>query len=118
MIAYERGELDVQQHNLALRVRYLVKNIDEKEFKQKLIMLETKYAKETEIRNIVNLLTSTVTDIMYRFKDSLTKDAKDYRIMDEVEAIVEYANKCLFDTRKVFKMATIIQFENDANIKV
>ena len=111
MMAYERDEVDVQNQNLQLRIRYLVKDLNEYNFKQKLMMLDTKYAKEQEIRTITQLLTTTITDIMYRFKDSLN-----LVILKEVDAIVEYVNHCLLETGKVFKMASIIQFEPNLNI--
>lgn len=111
LIAYERNELDIPGQNLQLRIRYLLHNMDEKEFKKNLLMLETKYAKELEIRTITQLLTTTVTDIMYRFKVQLKMS-----VLAEVDAIVEYVNNCLVETGKVFKMASIIQFEKDISI--
>jgi len=111
LMAYDRDEVDVRNETLSLRVRYLVKNLDDKEFKQKLMMLETKYAKEHEIRTIYQLLTTTITDIMFRFKDSMN-----LAILAEVGAIVEYVNHCLLDTGRVFKMASIIQFEPNLNM--
>ena len=113
LIAYERAELDTQHHTQTLRIRYLMKDLDDKDFKQKLIMLDTKYAKETEIRTITQLLTTTVTDIMYRFKDAITEDTYNPLILNEVDAIIEYVNQCLLDTKKVFKMAYILKFEKD-----
>jgi hypothetical protein len=115
LMAYDRDEVDVQNETLQLRVRYLVKNLDDKEFKQKLMMLETKYAKEHEIRTIYQLLTTTITDIMFRFKDTISENIN-LGILDEVDAIVEYVNHCLLDTGKVFKMASIIQFEPNLNM--
>lgn len=115
LMAYDRDEVDVQNETLQLRVRYLARNLTEADLKQKLMMLETKYAKEHEIRTIYRLLATTITDIMFRFKDTISENIN-LGILDEVDAIVEYVNHCLLETGKVFKMASIIQFEPNLNM--
>ena len=116
IIAYDRDAGDILEDNKDLRVRYLVKNLDDTEFKQKLMLLDTRHAKSNEIRNITRLLTNTITDILYRFKDGLVKqDPNCLNIMNEVDAIIEYANGCLRDTKVAFNSASIIQYDSRLN---
>jgi hypothetical protein len=94
--------------------------ISEANFKILIQQHEKKHQKNLEIRNILQLVHDTCTDIIFRFHDEFIKTdwdrEKDMSILNEKNAIITYANECLTDISKTFK-CKLIQFNNDLRIK-
>ena len=63
-----------------------------------------------EIYNVVHLLTTTITDILLRFRTNLqTTDANncDSTIIDEVPEIIKYVNDCLVEIGTTYSCITM-----------
>ena len=107
--------------NQELRIKYLRKMITEEEFKRLLQREDKRTQKYRSIFNILTMVATTVTDIIYRFrqrvhsndfvtKSSCRKDA--IAILDETKVITKYANECLQEISKTYK-SKLIQFSPD-----
>ena len=103
------------QRNEQLRIMYMRNQITEDHFKTVLQRDQKKSEKMREIHNILDLLLTTVTDIVFRFWEHLNVVAAggfNMTILDEVEPIVEYANECLLDVSITYK-SKLVQFKSD-----
>ena len=103
-----RYHVDHVLNNQDLRVAYLQKRINETELKMRLQREEKKNEKKREAYNVITMVSNAVTDILYRFDDrisnlgqysSMTPEEKtgSQDILDEVNAIVNYANECFVE---------------------
>lgn len=91
--------------NEGMRVRYMMNEMNEHEFKTILQREEKKHNKYREIYHILELLNNTVTEIILRFKNNIEScemNKMNFGILDEVKVIVQYANNCLLDVSKAY----------------
>jgi len=105
---------DPYEANKMIRFDYLKKTIEEKQFKSLLIRRQKASSLKTDNYNILNLLTITVTDILFRFRLNLheTVDGDcNLEILDEICNIVMYINDCLLEIRKTYDCASVIQYD-------
>jgi len=108
-----------EHRNEELRIQYMLNKITENDFKILLQRNEKKFEKYREIHNILDLLKTTITDIIRRFIDHLEKCEPgkwEDKILNEIEPIVNYANDCLFDISKTYKSKCLI-FSNELEQK-
>ena len=97
--------------NEDLRIKYMRKFITEDDFKTILQRNEKKCEKYREIHNILDVLKTTVTDIIIRFIEHLKKSQPgkwEDKILKEVDHIIDYANECLLDISKTYKSKCIV----------
>lgn len=112
--------VDQVQDNLELRVGYLMDEITAEEFKIRIQRANKQHAKKREMGDVIRLYIQTITDIAFRLsaysqdttslkkkeegdrkahsleeRTNIKKHASD--MLNEVEAIREYANECLLD---------------------
>lgn len=114
------------EDNQDLRVQYLRNIITKEQFKTKVHRANKDHSKKREIGNILHLFVQTTTDIMYRTieflrhsgmcdtyekKTLFLQNTKEH--LQEVVAILEYANECLMHiaqayscTRKIIVLYT------------
>ena len=100
-----------ERRNEDLRIKYMRKIITEDDFKTVLQRNEKKCEKYREIHNILDVLKTTVTDIIIRFIEHLKKSQHgkwEDKILKEVDHIIEYANECLLDISKTYKSKCIV----------
>jgi hypothetical protein len=93
--------------------------ITEDNFKTTLQRNEKKYEKNREIRNIIDILKTTVTDIVIRFDahlNSVPANSWCPDILEEIDPIVDYANDCLADISKVYSSKRL-RFSNELREK-
>jgi hypothetical protein len=92
---------DVRDQNVDLRVKYLLKEIDEKSFKQTISNRDTARSKKKDFHNIVVMTMHTGTDIMNVLNSLLNKKFSRYESynnteiktqMDTIEKLRLYAN--------------------------
>ena len=102
--------------NQELRIKYLRNQITEDEFKRLLQREDKRIQKYRSVFNVFHVLTTTITDIIYRFRERLYNDEfvenLEYRkqtieILDETKAISKYANECLEEISKTYKSKLI-----------
>jgi hypothetical protein len=94
-------------------------NISEADFKIALQRNEKKNDKSNEIRNVLDILFSTITEIMYRFRAHLHAALPNQwtlDILEEVDPIVDYANECLADIAHTYGSKRM-RFLNDLRQK-
>jgi hypothetical protein len=95
------------------RVLYMRGKIKIDEFKRRIQMMHKKYHKNKEIYNILAMVNTSTTEILYRFRERLEQwqnkqinqiDWQDcWIIMNEFTPLTEYANDCLLSISSVFK---------------
>ena len=79
-----RFRIDHFNKNQELRVKYLCNEISEEELKIQVQRNDKKNRKQTEILNILTLLETMITDIVYRVIDDLRKSAQNEHQFDEI----------------------------------
>jgi hypothetical protein len=107
-------QVNYETKNEDLRVKYLMKEITEEDFKNLLQKNDKKQHKQQEIRDIFQIVSNTVTDILFRFLDHLEtaeKDKFNMKIFKEIIPIISYANECLVDVSRTYT-SKLIQFNN------
>lgn len=108
-----------ERRNELLRIQYMRNIITEEHFKTTLQRNDKKFEKNREIRNILDILKTTVTDIVFRFEQHLNECERNQwspAILEEVDPIVDYANDCLKTVSKTFSSKTL-QFSNELREK-
>jgi len=96
---------DRMRRNEELRIRYMRNQITEEEFKVMLQRNQKRIDKYTEIHNVLEILLTTVSEIIYRFTEhlSLCRDGNwNMQILNEINAIVDYTNECLQEISKTY----------------
>jgi ribosomal protein S27AE len=99
------------RNNQSHRVEYMRNNITEEKFKTVIQQNDKKYQKNREILNVFTLLSETSTDIILRFYESIQKRdpiTTSMNILDEINAIVTYANECFVDISHTYNSVTIV----------
>jgi hypothetical protein len=96
--------VDNVQNNQTLRIQYLRKQITEEKFKSQLQKNDKKHRKHRDIMNVLQMITNTCADILYRFLEEVRKDGwmNDYTIVDEIYPLIEYANTCLHEVSETY----------------
>jgi len=101
-------------NNRKLRIQYMRKQITEADFKTWIQRNNKKYEKNNEIRNVLDLLVNTVSDIIFRVRQYLMQgyiseeNASNTSLdtlcepLNEIKTIVEYANECFGDIGKTY----------------
>lgn len=101
-----RFNVDFVRANQDLRVKYLRNFISEDDFKTKIQQNDKKHRKFNEISQVIQLLNTAVTDIVFRVIDYLKKNNKCNNLdtfIDEFSAIVKYCNELLADISSTYK---------------
>jgi hypothetical protein len=96
---------DRMRRNEELRIRYMRNQITEEEFKIMLQRNQKRIDKYTEMHNVLEILLTTVSEIIYRFTEhlSLCRDGNwNMQILNEINAIVDYTNECLQEISKTY----------------
>jgi hypothetical protein len=104
--------IDYEERNRNLRIKYLMNEITEDMFKSRLQQVDKRYSKRTEEMDVYRLLTSGSSDIINRFMHYL-KNVEDTRyfkntILNEIIPLIKYANECTADIHKTYKGKGII----------
>jgi hypothetical protein len=92
--------------NLDLRVKLLLRDIDEDRFKQELRIRMKRNEKNTEIRQILEMLANTIADTFNHF---VTYD--DVDLMDELHELRHYVNDELLEVKK--RYGVVVPYIND-----
>lgn len=102
-------QINYVERNKELRISYMRNQITEDAFKIMLQRNEKKNLKSTEMRNVLTILLTTVTDIVFRFIEHLNAIAPNkfnMTILDELKPIINYVNECLKDIGKTYSSTT------------
>ena len=98
-----------ERRNEDLRIKYLMKEITEVDMKDQLQRDDKRHNKVQEVADIYTMVSTTVTDIMYRFLYHLETESlpNDFStdILDEIHPLIKYANECLADVSYTYSCA-------------
>jgi len=106
------------QRNEGLRIQYMRNWITEDHFKTILQREDKKEEKKREVRNVLDILYTTCTDIVLRFIAHLREAPAGqwtHVILDELVPIVDYANECFRDIGRIYK-CKVLTFNYDMNM--
>lgn len=96
-IEINRFNTDYINHNEYLRIKYLLNEIDENQFKKQIQINDKKNKKNTELRQILELCNTALTDIIFRFIDNLNNSEQNKhnidKFMDEIDELIKYCNE-------------------------
>jgi hypothetical protein len=77
------------------RKQYLTNDMSLAKFKEYIEWIDKTVSKSTELNQVMDLVITTVTEIVFRFKTSVESEILDLTILDEILEIIKYGNKCL-----------------------
>jgi hypothetical protein len=111
--------VDPRRYNEELGVKYLLGELTEQDFAVALQRADKKMQKSRDIQNIITMVLTTSTDIIFRFADHLRQiDANkrsyekitenDFEILDEIRALFNYANKCMDVVARTYQSKNIV----------
>lgn len=88
-----------EENNRNLRIQYMRNFINENQFKVLIQQQDKRNDKNREIRDVLQMVVDTVTDIILRFQQQIKKSDWEYtaeleNYAKEIYQIVEYANEC------------------------
>lgn len=89
--------VDILNKNLQSRIDYMRNKISEDKFRKIIHRREKEESKRQEINNILGMFVMAFTDLFYRLADT-----RDNNILDEMEELRKYTNKCLEKTSKTY----------------
>lgn len=129
--------LPLEQVNQQLRIDYLFKKITDDQFKTSLQRADKKYQKNTDIREIIQLAITTVTDVLFRLNHGMEEfvsklpaftgghtqpnfDSKYSEfvifkkmvsdLLLEIDAIITYCNELFSNINNVYKSKNLMYF--------
>jgi hypothetical protein len=101
-----------ERRNEDLRVKYLMKEISEEDMKIQLQRDDKRHNKIQEIANIYTMVSTTVTDIMYRFLHHIQNECYPNNfstdILDEINTLVKYVNECLSEVSHTYSCTKMV----------
>ena len=91
-------------NNQNLRIKYLRNQISEEQLKTNLQKNDKKHQKHREIFDILQMVHTTTTDILYRFLEEIRKNTwnNDFTIIQEIDQLRIYANRCLHEISETY----------------
>jgi hypothetical protein len=102
-----RYRVDEAENNVTLRVKYMCNKITKEQFQKQVQQANKRYEKKREIYGVLQLLITTVTDILYRVKQNIIEcDDDQYdeasKTLLELDTITDYTNECLTDISNTY----------------
>jgi len=106
--------IDPLRYNEELGVKYLLGEFTEQEFATALQRADKRMQKSRDIQNILTMVLTTSTDIIFRFADHLRQieaskrpyneiTEQDFAILDEIRELFNYANRCMNVVAKTYQ---------------
>jgi len=104
---------DYEKKNRDIRVGYLIGFNDDAKMKLLLQRSEKKHMRDTEIRDVFQMILTVGEDLLMRFlRDLRTKRELDMSAIHELVVLRVYANECLADIIKTYGSKIVIKFED------
>lgn len=106
--------IDPLRYNEELGVKYLLGEFTEQEFATALQRADKRMQKSRDIQNILTMVLTTSTDIIFRFADHLRQTEaskrpynevteRDFAILDEIRELFHYATRCMNVVAKTYQ---------------
>jgi len=109
---FPRNETFAQITN-QYRKQYLTNDMSLAKFKEYIEWIDKTVSKSTELNQVMDLVITTVTEIVFRFKTSVESEILDLTILDEILEIIKYGNKCLMRIAVTYNTAKASHFTNN-----
>lgn len=111
--------VDPLHYNEELGVKYLLGELSENAFATALQRADKKMQKSRDIQNILTMVLTTSTDIIFRFADHLrqtsantrsyqTVSDDDFKILDEIRELFNYANRCIAAVNRTYQTKIVL----------
>ena len=103
--------VNVVNDNSDLRIRYLMAEISEEQFKCFLQKRDKENRKFKRLSQILNMYIDCSTEIFYRIINYITIDVIDkvqFNPLREFRSLINYTNECLEDIKQVYKCKSYI----------
>jgi hypothetical protein len=106
LVLLPQFRVDPLRYNEELGVKYLLGELNDRDFSIALQHADKRMQKSRDIQNILTMVLNTSTDIVFRFADHLRQSEAtkrpyqevtdhDFEILDEIRALFTYANRCM-----------------------
>jgi len=106
--------INTRNDNSDLRIRYLMKEITEEQFRGILQKRDKENKKRKRVAQILNMYISSATEIFYRLMDYLKQretlkvgmvlyDYINFSPIEELQELIEYTNTCFQDIKTLYK---------------
>ncbi len=105
------GRMEGYEDNLDLRIKFMLNELNDEEFKKKLQQREKQNAKKQEYLNIVGMFVNCQTEIFYRIDNMLDTTHNNEmqtqieKLMNESDRLMEYTNECLKNISNTYSSA-------------
>jgi hypothetical protein len=104
--------VDNVENHLKLRVLYMRNKIDKETFQSRIQRDNKKYEKDKEMFEILQMFIQTMTDILYRFSDSIKNTDVQLKISDNIKQLKIDALRTVYEGM-MREVAGIIEYVND-----
>jgi hypothetical protein len=96
--------LDYEKKNRQLRIKYLLNELDDTEFKSRIQQADKKYSKHNETQDVYRLVVTGSKDIILRYNAFLISDITNQNasILNEIDVLIKYANECICDIKRTY----------------
>lgn len=120
-VLLQNYQYNYEANNRELRIQYMMNQICEALFKSRLHAQNKKNHRTLEIRNILRLTIDTLTDIIYRFNQTMVVPRGDLNfavlndVLNEIEEFRNYVNECFGDISHTYNSIQL-KFDNKFNL--
>lgn len=108
-------DVDFLRANEHLRVRYLMQEISEEQFKSAIQKNDKKFQRNLELRNVFDLVYHAIVDIVYRMHEELKRDNDIIPMKVEIYTIVKYANQHLAEISDTYGSTIVHHFSEQVD---
>jgi hypothetical protein len=113
----EKYRVDNVENHLKLRVMYMRNKIDKDTFQSRIQRDNKKYEKKKEMFEILQMFIQTMTDILYRFSDSIKNLKLVYKLSDNIRQLKIDALRTEYDGM-IREVAGIVEYVNDFLLEI
>lgn len=110
-IEIRKYNIDYINHNEFLRIKYLLNEINENQFKKQIQINDKKNKKYTELRQIFELCNTILTDIIFRLIDNLNNSQPNKhninKFMNEINELIKYCNELFSEVSYTYNCSRI-----------
>jgi len=123
LVLLPQYRVDPLRYNEELGVKYLLGELNDRDFAIALQRADKRMQKSRDIQNILTMVLNTSTDIVFRFADHLRQSEAtkrpyqevtdhDFEILDEIRELFTYANRCMNVVARTYQSKVTVTLGN------
>ena len=123
LVLLPQFRVDPLRYNEELGVKYLLGELNERDFAIALQRSDKRMQKSRDIQNILTMVLNTSTDIIFRFAEHMRQSNAnqrpyqevtdhDFEILDEIRELFVYANRCMNVVARTYQSKVIVILGN------